>query len=78
MPCGAQLLGELACAVAGERAGKEVANFGWLGVALMAVSIPPTGFDPNFLADEFTQAGAIAVLIVERKVTCTEAARSQR
>jgi hypothetical protein len=41
---------------------------------LMDIAIPRPDLAP-ILADEFTQAGAIAVLVVERKVTWAEAAR---
>jgi hypothetical protein len=41
---------------------------------LMAVSTPRPDLTP-ILEDEFTQSGAIAVLIVDRKITWAEAAR---
>src|SRR3984957_10851589 len=41
---------------------------------LMDIAIPRPDLAP-ILADEFTQAGTIAVLVVERKVTWAEAAR---
>jgi hypothetical protein len=41
---------------------------------LMAVSIPRPDLAP-VLADQFTQSGAIALLVVEQKVTWAEAAR---
>jgi hypothetical protein len=44
---------------------------------LMAVAIPRPDLAP-ILADEFIQAGAIALLIVERKVTWAEAAQRSK